>query len=189
MTNKTVRAIALAMALSLVGLTGCVLAADQICPFGPSTMTGPVSPFPADSGQPANPCPFEPSSTTGPVSPFPDDSSQPANPCPFEPSSTTEPVSPFPDDSGPVLIPICPFTDASGQGASYGAYSSVVPGDPDGDGYYEDLNGNGEIDFQDLLILFEQMDWISENEPVEAFDYNNNGRIDFSDCTALFNKI
>jgi len=66
---------------------------------------------------------------------------------------------------------------------------TALPGDPDGDGFYEDLNGNGRVEFLDLLIFFEQMDWISENEPVEVFDYNNNGRIDFSDCLSLFNKI
>jgi PKD repeat protein len=87
------------------------------------------------------------------------------------------------------LIPICPFEDNSGQFTAFDANESALPRDSDGDGFVEDLNGNGRIEFLDLLIYFEQMDWISENEPVELFDYNQNGRIDFSDCIKLFDKI
>jgi PKD repeat protein len=29
------------------------------------------------------------------------------------------------------------------------------------------------------------MEWISQNQPVEAFDYNGNGRIDFNDLIFL----
>jgi PKD repeat protein len=63
------------------------------------------------------------------------------------------------------------------------------PTDPDLDGLYEDLNGNGRIDFADLQMYFRNMDWIRENEPVALFDYNNNGRIDFADIQLLFIEI
>jgi PKD repeat protein len=63
------------------------------------------------------------------------------------------------------------------------------PTDPDNDGIYEDLNANGRLDFADVVLYFNQMTWISANEPVGAFDLNKNGRIDFADIVALFNEI
>jgi len=78
---------------------------------------------------------------------------------------------------------------------SGGAPPTVLPGlispptDPDGDGIYEDLNGNNRLDFADVVLYFNQMTWIAANEPVSAFDLNKNGRIDFADIVALFNEI
>ena len=56
-------------------------------------------------------------------------------------------------------------------------------------GTYEDLNGNGVIDFNDVVLFFNQMDWIAENEPLAAFDFNHNGQIDFNDIVLLFNGV
>jgi len=67
--------------------------------------------------------------------------------------------------------------------------SNSLPTDPDNDGIYEDLNGNGRLDFADVVLYFNQMTWIAANEPIEAFDLNGNGRIDFADIVALFNEI
>ena len=64
-----------------------------------------------------------------------------------------------------------------------------VPTDPDGDCIYEDLNANGRLDFADVVLYFNQMAWISANEPIAAFDLNGNNRIDFADIVALFNEI
>ncbi|RPI38809.1 MAG: hypothetical protein EHM53_07920 [Methanoregulaceae archaeon] len=64
-----------------------------------------------------------------------------------------------------------------------------MPTDPDGDCIYEDLNGNGRLDFADVVLYFNQVTWIAANEPVSAFDLNANGRIDFADIVALFNEI
>ncbi len=66
---------------------------------------------------------------------------------------------------------------------------SAMPTDPNHDGLYEDLNGNGNLDFNDVVIFFNQMDWIAGNEPVGAFDFNHNGQIDFNDIALLFNQI
>ena len=67
--------------------------------------------------------------------------------------------------------------------------SAKSPTDPDNDGIYEDLNGNGRLDFADVVLYFNQMTWIAANEPIAAFDLNGNGRIDFADIVALFNEI
>lgn len=64
-----------------------------------------------------------------------------------------------------------------------------IPQDLDKDGYYEDVNGNGRADFADVVLLFNQMDWVSENAPISAFDFNANGRIDFADIVRLFERL
>lgn len=64
-----------------------------------------------------------------------------------------------------------------------------LPGDLDGDGQYEDVNGNGRTDFADVVLLFNQLDWVAANEPVEAFDFNQNGRTDFGDVVRLFGLV
>jgi PKD repeat protein len=61
--------------------------------------------------------------------------------------------------------------------------------DLDGDGKYEDLNGNGRLDFSDLLLYFNNMDWIAEHQPEGIFDYNGNGHVDFNDLMMLFGWI
>jgi len=66
---------------------------------------------------------------------------------------------------------------------------STPPTDPDFDCIYEDLNGNGRLDFADVVLYFNQMTWIAANEPVCPFDLNHNKRIDFADIVALFNEI
>jgi len=67
--------------------------------------------------------------------------------------------------------------------------SEKVPRDLNNDGLYEDINGNGALDFNDVVTFFNQMDWIAKNEPPAAFDFNKNSRIDFSDIVVLFNEI
>lgn len=64
-----------------------------------------------------------------------------------------------------------------------------LPTDPDHDGTYEDLNGNGVADFNDITLFFNQMDWIGVHEPAGAFDFNRNGRVDFNDVVLLFRRI
>ncbi|AAM05167.1 DUF3344 domain-containing protein [Methanosarcina acetivorans] len=64
-----------------------------------------------------------------------------------------------------------------------------APKDLDGDGLYEDLTGNGEFSFVDVVAYFHNMDWIEANMPVEYFDFNGNGRIDFDDVVDMFAMI
>lgn len=61
--------------------------------------------------------------------------------------------------------------------------------DPNNDGKYEDLNGNGKLDMQDLVLLFRNFDWLSKGNISSRFDYNNNGRVDFADLTLAFRDI
>ncbi|HWQ67863.1 MAG TPA: dockerin type I domain-containing protein [Methanospirillum sp.] len=61
--------------------------------------------------------------------------------------------------------------------------------DPDQDGRYEDINGNGRLDMQDLVRLFDNLEEISKSSVSERFDYNSNGRVDFADLILIFRKI
>ncbi|WP_339104813.1 alkaline phosphatase PhoX [Haloterrigena salinisoli] len=67
--------------------------------------------------------------------------------------------------------------------------SDRAPTDLDGDGLFEDVNGNGRLDYEDVTLLFENL----ENESVRlneaAFDFNENGRIDYDDVVALYDEL
>lgn len=63
------------------------------------------------------------------------------------------------------------------------------PTDPNNDGRYEDINGNGEIEYDDVIALYANMAWIEENNLVPFFDFNNNGEIDYDDVVMLFDMI
>lgn len=61
--------------------------------------------------------------------------------------------------------------------------------DLDNDGTFEDLNGNGRSDLQDLVLLFKNFEWLSKSTLAPRFDYNNNGRVDFADLTFAFHHL
>jgi len=67
----------------------------------------------------------------------------------------------------------------------------TLPSDPDGDGLYEDVNGNGRMDFADVMMLFNNLEYISSRGApvIKLFDFNSNERMDFADVVALFNEI
>jgi PKD repeat protein len=64
-----------------------------------------------------------------------------------------------------------------------------APKDPFGNQIYWDVNGNGNIDFNDVTTYFQNMQWIRDNQYVPFFDYNGNGLIDFNDLILLFQQV
>jgi hypothetical protein len=64
-----------------------------------------------------------------------------------------------------------------------------TPTDPDGDGDYEDLTGDGELTDADLQTYAEHVDDPELTDQVGAFDLNDNGRIDHGDLIELFEEI
>ncbi len=66
---------------------------------------------------------------------------------------------------------------------------TTFPTDPDSDGLYEDINGNGRKDFSDVVLFFDDLEWVAANEPVASFDFNGNGRIDFDAVVRLFEEL
>ena len=60
------------------------------------------------------------------------------------------------------------------------------PQDLDGDGLYEDVNGNGRLDFDDIVKLFKNYKNLASSEWAEFFDFNKNGKLDMGDIVYLF---
>jgi hypothetical protein len=62
-----------------------------------------------------------------------------------------------------------------------------LPGDLDGDGLYEDVNGDGNVDSGDAQSLFSNRDADAVQDNVAAFDFNGDGSVNVGDAQALFN--
>jgi PKD repeat protein len=63
------------------------------------------------------------------------------------------------------------------------------PADVDGDGAYEDVNGNGRLDYDDVVALFTNLDSDAVQLNKEAYDFNENGRLDYADIVSLYEEI
>jgi PKD repeat protein len=63
------------------------------------------------------------------------------------------------------------------------------PKDPNNDGIYEDLNGDGKVSYTDTTLYFQNWHWIESNEPVALFDFDRNGAIDFGDIITLNDRV
>jgi hypothetical protein len=60
--------------------------------------------------------------------------------------------------------------------------------DPDDDGVYEDVNGDGVVDELDVQVLFGGRDsQVVQNSPA-AFDFNGDGTFDVLDVQALYHE-
>jgi outer membrane protein assembly factor BamB len=64
--------------------------------------------------------------------------------------------------------------------------TTAPPTDPDGDDLYEDLDGDGNVTYNDVVVLFETLDRSLLQTEASAFDYNGNGRLDYVDVVDLF---
>jgi len=64
-----------------------------------------------------------------------------------------------------------------------GNYS--VPTDPDGDGRYEDINGNGWLENDDPQVFLNNLQFALKNEPVVQFDFDGSGFIGYGDIVML----
>ena len=76
--------------------------------------------------------------------------------------------------SGPTALPVSPVPGGNG-----------FPTDTNGDGLFDDVNGNGRRDFADVVLPVDQMTRIAANEPADCFDTNGNGRVAFADVVRL----
>ncbi len=64
-----------------------------------------------------------------------------------------------------------------------------APTDPDDDGRYEDVNGNGRLDYDDVVLLFENIETDAVRMNESAYDFNENGEIDYDDIVSLYEEI
>jgi PKD repeat protein len=63
------------------------------------------------------------------------------------------------------------------------------PRDLDSDGLYEDINGNGRLDFDDVVKFFEHFDDLVISQYSRYYDFNRNGRLDYDDIIELFERL
>lgn len=68
--------------------------------------------------------------------------------------------------------------------ASFGG--SSPPLDPDCDGRYQDVDGDGRVTYNDVVVLFGSFGESLVRDTAVAFDFNDNGIRDFDDVVALF---
>jgi hypothetical protein len=61
-----------------------------------------------------------------------------------------------------------------------------APKDPDGDGLYEDVNGDGSVNVGDAQAIFANTDDPVVQNNVAAFDFNGDGSVNVGDAQALF---
>jgi 2',3'-cyclic-nucleotide 2'-phosphodiesterase (5'-nucleotidase family) len=62
-------------------------------------------------------------------------------------------------------------------------------GDVDGDGLYEDVNGDGELTLSDVTLLFVNLENAAVTENAAAFDFSDDGGVGVGDVTALFDEL
>ncbi|GAB6284995.1 MAG: hypothetical protein STSR0009_11960 [Methanoregula sp.] len=62
------------------------------------------------------------------------------------------------------------------------------PTDPNHDGKYEDIDGNGWIGFNDVVVLYQNMEAADAGVygPIAYYDYDNSGFIGFNDVVKLY---
>jgi hypothetical protein len=65
----------------------------------------------------------------------------------------------------------------------------ALPGDPDDDGTFEDVNGDGNVDTGDAQSLFSNRDADAVQNNVGAFDLNDDGVVNVGDAQALFDLV
>lgn len=66
-----------------------------------------------------------------------------------------------------------------------GANTDTPPGDPDRDGQYEDVDGDGDVTFNDAVVLSFVDASELNSEQVAAVDFDGDGDLDIDDAVAL----
>jgi hypothetical protein len=89
-----------------------------------------------------------------------------------------------------------PYTVTASQGATVAVVSGPPvlfdgalferPTDPDNDGLFEDLDGNGRVSIRDSLLLFYNTDSEIIRENKQFFDYSGEGNLNLRDSLLLF---
>lgn len=63
------------------------------------------------------------------------------------------------------------------------------PGDLDGDGLFEDVNGDGQLTLADVILFALNLRSLEVLEHAQFFDFNNDGDLDFDDVRALSERV
>jgi PKD repeat protein len=76
--------------------------------------------------------------------------------------------------------------DAPSAGPPAVVASGASPTDPDDDGRYEDVNGDGSVDVLDVQTLFASLESDEVQDNPRAFDFDGDGTVSVVDIQALF---
>ncbi len=93
------------------------------------------------------------------------------------------------DDSQAVAPVVTPGEVDFFQGPTTLEGGFGAPNDLDGDGLFEDVNGDGELTEADALLLSFNIDAANVLNNVEFFDFNDDGQITFADAMRLNDLI
>ncbi|MFW6436322.1 MAG: ABC transporter substrate-binding protein [Halococcoides sp.] len=63
------------------------------------------------------------------------------------------------------------------------------PTDPDDDGLYEDISGDGRINFPDVNTFFQNTDSDAVQDHASYYDFTDDGTVDLQDVLALFEMV
>jgi len=64
--------------------------------------------------------------------------------------------------------------------------NGVQPKDLDGDGLFEDVNGDGKFNFGDIVTLFLNFERSEIRDYCQFYDFNGDGQVNFGDVIELF---
>ena len=170
---------------------------SEIYAYGGAVSDEPVDPNPDDSSDPSEPS--EPSESGDPSEPSessePSDPSEPSVPVdPSEPSESSDPSESFPPvDPSDSSDPSDPddSSDPSQDPSDPSDPSDPVDPDPDDkdpvepDAVTGDINGNGEIDSMDYVLLKRAYFGTYKLKDISIGDINGNGEIDSMDYVYL----
>lgn len=83
-------------------------------------------------------------------------------------------------NNGQVTVQQTPF-----QGSVPGAGGQSPPADPNGDGLFEDVDGDGTADFDDAVALSFVSSGQLTTDQIDALDFDGDGDVDFNDAVNL----
>ncbi|SEQ73351.1 Regulation of enolase protein 1, concanavalin A-like superfamily [Natrinema salaciae] len=90
------------------------------------------------------------------------------------------------DDVGAVDVP---GTASGADGKRPPAIDGERPTDPDGDGLYDDVDGDGQTTHADVDAFYDHLETDGVQDNPDAFDFDENGRIGFTDVLELLRQI
>jgi hypothetical protein len=73
--------------------------------------------------------------------------------------------------------------------ASPSPVRGAVPTDPDGDGTFEDVNGDGAAGIGDVVVLFDALSEPAVQDHPTAYDFNGDGAVGIGDVVVLFDDV
>jgi PKD repeat protein len=103
-------------------------------------------------------------------------------------STDLTPEASLDDDAGKA-IEVEARSGVAMTGPSSVGSSTSSPRDLDGDGDFEDINGNGRVDYDDVALLFNNLESQSVTSNARAFDFNDNDQLDYDDIVSLYDEV